>query len=309
MAEQPAEGSPASVENRLEALFSAEGEPPVDAPEVAAETAAPVTEESEPDAEDDEGQEPAIELVEVEDDAGKKHQIPAELKDAFERRADYTRKTQQAATLAKAADDRMQFAEAKEQVLGAILQDYSALQEKQARLAQLNNLDLGALYNADPGQVFNIQKQIRDLEREVADGQRGLQGKAQHVQNTLKQHQEKQWSLAVEGAKQALGTVTPSDDAAMLQQVQKMGFLVDELKGRFADPRFLQMVFKAAKWDSLQSGKPTAIKTATNAPPVLKPGASNGSGEAGDRKYRDARAALKKSGSVDAAARLFLMRG
>jgi hypothetical protein len=273
MADLPDQGSPASVEDRIGSLF--DSEPESDAPEAAPETASDegVSAEAEGDETDgDEAPPPQADVVEVEDGQGNKHLIPAALKDQFAHKQDYTRKTQQAATLSKAAEDRMQFAEAKEQVLTAIMQDYAGLQEKQARLAQLNGLDLGALYNADPGQVFSIQQQIRTLEREVADGQRTLQGKAQHIESSLKQHREKQWTLAVEGVKQALGTVSQQDDTAMLKQVQELGFSTEELKGRFADPRFLMAVFKAAKWDQLQSGKSSAIKSAASAPPVLKPG-------------------------------------
>lgn len=271
MEEQPDSGSPASVEDRIGALFDEQDAPAT--PEVAVADAESDTEQdSETDAEDGDGAQPSAELIEVQDDDGNTYQVPAKLKDAFERRQDYTRKTQHTATLTKAAEDRLHFAEAKEQVLGAIAQDFASLHEKQARLAQLNGLDLGALYNADPGQVFSIQKQIRELEREIGEGQRTVQGKAQHIQQAMQQHRERQWALAVEGAKQALGAIPQEDDVAMHVQVRKLGFEESELKGRFADARFLQLVHKAAKWDALQSNKSAALKSVSGAAPVLKPG-------------------------------------
>jgi hypothetical protein len=95
----------------------------------------------------------------------------------------------------------------------------------------------------------------------------------------------------------------------MLKLVQSLGFSERELKTRFADSRFLQMAHKAAKWDVLQAQKPKAQEAAKSAPPVLKPGASKGANVVAEQKYRDQRAQLKKSGSVNDAAALFLMKG
>jgi hypothetical protein len=58
----------------------------------------------------------------------------------------------------------------------------------------------------------------------------------------------------------------------------------------------------------LQSGKSAAVASVQKAPPVVKPGASV-PGAAAERKFKDARQSLKKSGSVDDFARVLIARG
>ena len=106
-----------------------------------------------------------------------------------------------------------------------------------------------------------------------------------------------------------IGDISAADNAAMLRTVESLGITPQEFKSRFADPRIIAAVHKAAKWDSLQASKPNAVKTANLAPPVVKPGASKGPSQAADKRYQDTRQSLKKSGSVEDAAKLFLLRG
>ena len=96
---------------------------------------------------------------------------------------------------------------------------------------------------------------------------------------------------------------------AMLKQVQELGFTEEEIRGRYADPRILHAIYKAAKWDTLQSGKAKTVAAVQKAPPVVKPGASKGQGAVQSDQYKKARDAFKRSGSLADGARLLMLRG
>ena len=150
---------------------------------------------------------------------------------------------------------------------------------------------------------------MRDLEKQAAQKQQEINAKVQHVQQATAKHNQFQWEAAEKGARQMIGDISAADNAAMLRTVESLGITPQEFKARFADPRIIAAVHKAAKWDSLQASKPNAVKTANLAPPVVKPGASKGPSQAADKRYQDTRQSLKKSGSVEDAAKLFLLRG
>jgi hypothetical protein len=268
----------ATVEQRLASMFGGEAEAPVeeqaspDPEESAPEEAADAAEDTADEVQEESSDEP---FTEVTDDDGQPYKVPAKLKESFLRQKDYTQKTQALSALTKSAEDRIQFAEAKEQIFGTVLADVVSLRESQTKLQQLNGLDWAALYNADPGQALNLRHQMDSLKAEVDQKQQAIAQKASQYESTRKQHTATQWKLAVDGVKAKVGAVTPAEDAAMLKTVQDLGFSQEELGSRFADPRFLEAVYLASKYKALQSGKPGALGKANKAPPVLKPGAVN----------------------------------
>lgn len=265
----------ATVTERLASMFG--GDAPLE------EQATPESDDSPPEEAQDADESPVEEqeetsdepFAEVVDDEGQPYKVPAKLKESFLRQKDYTQKTQALSALTKSAEDRIQFAEAREQIFGTVLQDVVALRESQTRLQQLSGLDWAALYNADPGQALNLRHQLDSLKAEVDQKQQAIAQKAAQYESTRKQHTATQWKLAVDGVKAKVGAVTPAEDAAMLRTVQDLGFSQEELGSRFADPRFLEAVYLASKYKALQSGKAGAMGKVTNAPPVLKPGAIN----------------------------------
>lgn len=280
MAEHPDTGSGsdalASAEEKLASMFG--GDEADDAAEESTQQAAPAESEQGNEAQADGEQSPDDASAQVEEEVdgvtmrGSKSAVEA-LKSERLMRADYTRKTQEAAQIAKQAEDRLQYVEAREQIMGTLLQDYTALQQQETKLQQLRAIDLEALYNANQGQAFAIQRQISDMEKQIADAKGAINGKAQNAQRMLDAHRAKQWELAEKGAIERIGQVSQADNVAMARQVAALGFTAEEVTGRFADPRFLHLVFKAAKWDALQGTKGQSLASASKAPPVVKPGA------------------------------------
>lgn len=273
--EQPDVGSEASIGDRLNAFFGG--------PEAATETAAPETEQPVAESTQSETEDaPEVEaapvddgLVDIEDEDGGKYRVSQKLRDERLRWKDYTEKTQDVSRIRAAADDRLQYAEAREKIAQVLSSEMGNLSALQAQRKQFDAIDFGTLYRTDAGQAMALRDQRDMLDRQIADVSQSIQAKTSQAQQILSQHQAKQWDMAVEGAKQRIGQYTPADDAAMLAEVRKMGFDDSELRGRFADARFLHLVHKAAKWDALQSGKTSAIEAAKKAPPVVKPGAAS----------------------------------
>ena len=302
-----------SIESRLAGALSREEPASEAAPvEPAAVSSPEPTEQSdntEGEAVEETADEGTDEGFDFEADDGTVVKAPAALKGAVLRQKDYTQSKQALANLQAQATDRLQYAEAREQLAAAVIQDVADLRSMQSELQKFQSADWSALYDANPGQALKFQQQMRDLEKQCQDKQAAIQGKAAHIQQATAKHVQFQWERAEQGARELIGTITPAENVAMAQTIKGLGISEQEFKSRFADPRIIAAVHKAAKWDALQSGKSKAVASATNAPPVVKPGASKGPGAASQQRYADVRSKLRKSGSLDDAARLFLLRG
>lgn len=306
--EQPdSSGSEMSIEDRLASLEAPQTPEADESPAAAAPAEVEAADQTDEQAEAEDVQ-PGDDFVDVEYE-GVTFKAPAKAKDAFMRDADYTRSKQETARIAEAAQDRIHFAEAREQVIGQIMQDVAEAHALESQVKAFDNVDWQAAYANDPGHAMRMRDQRDALKQQLQERRQLIQAKAANAQQMATQHSEKQWALAVEGAKARIGSFTPAEDAAMARVAQELGFTDKELKSRFADPRVLHAIYKAAKWDALQKSKPGAVAAVSKAPPVLKPGASQGQRAATESKYKETRQALKKSGSVDDAARLFMLRG
>lgn len=279
-----------SIDDRLAAIFDSpepsDEAPPEDTPEAQDEGTEEAAEPAEAAPEDD------SEEVEFE---GKAYKVPKELKPALLRQDDYTKKTQEVATLRKQAEDRIQFAEAQQQLFSSLRTEALEFETLKARKAEYDKLDWQALYSADPGQAFGLRQQADALKEQLADKERALTEKVGQHQAIQKQHAEKQWALAVEAARQRIGKFTPAEDIAMAQQAQALGFDETELKGRFADARVLQAIYKAAKWDALQQGKTLVDKKVQTARP-MKTASRSAPQVQRDSKLADVRERLRKTG-------------
>lgn len=303
------EQSPADsdIEGRLTSFYGG-GEPEA-APEP--EEAAEVVEAQDETPEDD--QQPEDEedasLLEIDLGDGEIVKGPAKLKELAEAGKDYTVKTQRLASAVKAVEDRAYFVEAKEQLSGAVQSELAEYKALEIQLERYKGLDWSVLYDTNPGQALQLREQRDELTRTMQEKASAIQQKAAHMQQMTAKHRDNQWEMAVKGARERIGTLTPKEDAAMLDLVQSLQFTQDEVKTRLADARILEIVNMAAKWKALQSGKAGSIATAQKAPPVVKPGVSKGFGAQSQSKYKDARQALKKSGDLRDAARLFMLKG
>ena len=301
--------SEASIESRLTAAFAAEE---TGVPEAApVETAPEASEEPTTEVAEDESSDG---LVDFQDDDGSVYKIPKKVYEATMRRDEFTRKTQdlaqqhrRAQEQAAMAADKLQYAEAREQLSAAVLDDVTQLRSIESQLKQYQDADWPALYEANPGQALRFQQVMRDLEKQITQKQQEINAKVQHVQQATQKHNQFQWEAAEKGARQMIGEISAADNAAMLRTVESLGITPKEFKERFADPRIIAMTHKAAKWDALQGQKASAVQKASQAPPVIKPGAANPM-SAQSKQELNFRKAMKSSSSSQDRARLIEQR-
>lgn len=122
--------------------------------------------EGEEGGEGEEGseQEPELELVEIEVN-GKKHKIPAELKDGFLMQADYTRKTQEVAEVRKTVEAKLAEAEQHFTVSQEVLEARATLLNVDHQLEQYQKVDWNQLEAEDPVGAMSHWRQFQQLEK------------------------------------------------------------------------------------------------------------------------------------------------
>jgi hypothetical protein len=289
------EVSDEAIEEKLVGLFADDDAP--DTPEESPE------DHEEPEDTDEPPKEEASDSEEVEFE-GKAYTVPKEIKEALLRQSDYTKKTQEVASLRQQVEDKTLFLTAKEQLMNSASEDIVALRMLEAELERFNSVDWQQLHAADPGQAFAFNKRQSDLEKQIQARKAQLGQVAQQVHSMSAQHVDKQWAIAVAGVKQRLGKVTPEDDMAALQSAIDVGFSPQELKSKLADERLLMLAFKAAKWDSLQKAKPEVNKKAQDARPMKQVSRSAPQAQR-EGKAALARQTLKKTGDSNAAEAFF----
>jgi len=280
------------VEDRLAKAFGAgdEDDPQDDKPPQDDEAEDVEAETPEPDDED----------VEFE---GKAYKVPKELKPALLRFEDYTRKTQEVASMRKQVEDQALFLEARQQLLVGATQELADLRAAEQELEQYAKVDWVSEANNDAGRAFALSQRQKMLENRVGQLKFKLNQAAQHAEQIATQHRQKQWQLAAEGARQALGKVTDEENKQAMKMVLDLGFTDADIH-RLADPRILQMAFKAYRWDALQSAKPGVTKKAESARP-MKAVARSAPQAQREGATLQARQALKKTGSSNAAEAFF----
>jgi hypothetical protein len=111
------------------------------------------------EAEGEEGTEPEPELLEIEFN-GKKHKIPADLKDGFLMQSDYTKKTQEVAELRKTVEARQAEADANFSTSEEVIQARAALLLHDNQLEQFQNMNWQQLENEDPVGAMSAWRQF-----------------------------------------------------------------------------------------------------------------------------------------------------
>jgi hypothetical protein len=305
MTEQPEVDS--DVMSRLANHFDPEPAPEVAQPEAEAEQPAEIaadqTEAEAPEADEEAGEE--LELD------GEAYRLPPKLaaqvkewKEGALRQEDYTRKTQQVADLQRHVSMTAEALQTSQQFQQAIQPEQVELARVEADLARYKGVDWGSL---DMDSYIKLRGQFDSLKERAGELRSGLQTKAQQFQQWQSSHK----SQLAQAGEQYLSKAIPQWGQQAKQDAvsaaKAANFTEDELANVF-DPRFVALAWKAAQFDKLQQAKAPAVSKAQKAPPVIKPGVSQGQTAASDKRYRDTRNSLKKTGSVEDAARLFLMR-
>lgn len=266
----------------------------------------PDSEEEQPDSESeasDESEEEEVveELFEIEH-AGKKVQVPKELKDAFLFQNDYTKKTQ------SIAEERKQIAQQRE-ILQLERTIDAALTEQKTELRSLviNSKSYEAaiqqaIREGDGNTVAVLNAQYALLQGQINEKAAEVRGKMTEL-TQLQQYEKQQRRVrADEEAVKRIPSFTQETKKDLVKAAKSLGFEDHEI-GEVDDPRVYHALWKAAQWDMLQA-KSSEVKTKVGNAPKTLPSKGQPTQSAKVSSIKTAKDALRKTGRPEAAENL-----
>jgi len=221
-----------------------------------------------------------------------------ELLSGYSRTQDYTRKTMALADQRKSLETELEQIRSERAQLTQVLEQIDVQDQEQEP-----NWD--ALYQQDP-QQWLIQREVWREKQErkralVEEKQRLLQAQEADKQRIVAQFVEQERGRLAEVLPQWRDEkVAKAEKAKVADYAKRIGFTDQEI-AQFYDHRAVTTLYKAMKFDELQSGKPKAKKQAT---PVAKAGAATTTPKGRDA-YRKSQQRLAKTGKVADAANAF----
>lgn len=269
-----------SVEERIEGtlgrLMGDQEEEVVDQ----AEDAADQVDESE-DSEAVEQQTEAVDEVEVEVE-GWKAKVPSKVKDALEKAADYTRKTQEVADQRRLMDAQNRLSQEQQAFYQAAKQEFDQFQQIEAQLEQYRKVDLSQV---DSETLSRMSMAAANLREERAKLKEALESK----KGEFKQKMVSAWDDMASKAHEAVTRSVPDWDksaASVAEWAIREGFPFELITGHdrstrervgpgVVDPTFAKTLYKAWKWDQLQSNKASTTTKTSKAAPFVKPGSAD----------------------------------
>lgn len=295
-----------SPEARLSSFFNPETEA---VPQAEPEAQAPEPEQVADTEEQAEEPQEAQAYEEFEAD-GNVYQLPPELakqvkewREGFQRRDDYTRKTQETAAIARQLAAVAETAQANETFERELAPQREELAYLNRQLAEYKKVDWMSL---DAGQHMAMRLQMDRLKDRQEELNGEISQKQQHLQGLRAQ---KRQEVIQEGIKYLNQTVKgwnqkANDEAT--EVAREVGYSQNEVDG-ILDARFVRVLWEAAQYRKGQAKKPDALAAVQKAPPVVKPGAISNPAVSRNKALAQAH---KKSGSVQTAAALLkqLMR-
>ena len=252
--------------------------------------------------------EEAVEEAEPEEEAtdeleldGKKLVIPAGTPPAIvsalkkmegDLRADYTRKTQEAATLRTTAEQRAEAVEKQEQLLSANFERAVAYKMAADRVSQFEQLDWQAIADADPQQATKLNFAFQQAQREAQKAHQALQSGSQEAQHMSSQQRAQMLEAGQKELQKHIKGWGPDVQRAIGQTMRDYGISEQAING-ITDPAIVRAMYDAHQWRKLQADKPKAMKKVAEAPKALKPGGPPRS------TNREAVERLKKTGRIE----------
>lgn len=244
---------------------------------------------------------------------GKQYRVPpefAELKGSVEMKSEYTRKTQDLADLRKQVTLQAETQRQAQEFKAVTAEDHDRLQAVQAQIKLFKGVDWASLTTE---QYIRHKGELDTLKEQAAELQTNLDRKGKEFERAVGAKQAEMASNAYAYlAKHVRGWTPDSDiEKSIAKYVTDSGLPIDAFRnGTLAYPGLGVLAHKAMQFDKLQATKAgTLAQVKKVAAPVVKPGAQTGSNVAISKKYTEARTALRKDGSLESAARLFMLRG
>jgi len=245
----------------------------IESPESAGNTTADV-EDSEIDGEaelDNESTaDPDDEEIEYE---GEKFKVPAKLKDAFLRQADYTRKTQEAAEIKRQAETQVEAVKQREAFIQQNVAEVARIHAIDAELAQFQGVNWDQLWDSDPVQAGKLNQRAQMLQAQRAQTEQVLTQR----QAQFQQWQQQQAAMRMQEGQRVLQREIPNWGSEVQDQLREYalqtGWTASEVQNitprqvvaLYRDLQFTKMREKATQKPKVVQEKPVTRIAATKA--------------------------------------------
>ena len=231
-----------------------------------------------------------------------------ELKNGYQRQADYTRKSQALAEQRKETEAIQSERQQLEQERQMYANGLQMLQEQQS--AKLNNFDTvewETLKQEDPYQYMIKKDEYRDAQESInslaAEQRLVQQEQAQQAQQARSHFVQQEYARLIEALPEwndSKSTVKKD----VQEYATSVGFRPEEIS-QLADHRSVLIIKKAMEFDRLTTKVAPKKKAVKRVPKVQKSGRGNSNEDAAAEAVNKKRARLRKSGKQDDAASLF----
>jgi len=225
-----------------------------------------------------------------------------ELRNGYQRDADYRQKTEEL------SNQRKQFQSESEkqrldysQKLNELNQSLSIAQ--QDLNAEINSADLDKLYDEDPTEAARVERKLKKKQDALNQSlQKAQTEQKQQFETFLQDQQRKLVSKMPEFSDPAKAS---SLKANMKNTLNNYGFNDQEV-AQVYDHRIVMLVNDAMKYRSMQNSKPNLAKKISKPSKVFSSGVKQGKTELNQKARKEKFSRLRKSGSVKDASSIFL---
>ena len=231
-----------------------------------------------------------------------------ELKNGYQRQADYTRKSQALAEQRKETEAIQSERQRLEQERQMYANGLQMLQEQQSsKLQEFENVDWTALKTEDPYQYMLKKDEYRDAQEKVqnvAQQQAIIQQEQAEEANKARAHfVQQEYNRLVEALPEW------SDEKSTVKKdvqeyAKSVGFLPEEIN-QLADHRSVLIIKKAMEYDKLTTKVAPKKKAVKTVPKVQKSGRGNSKEDVATEAIKKKRTRLQKSGKQQDAASVF----
>lgn len=251
----------------------------IDSPESAENTAADVEDsdvDGDAELENESTDEPEDEEIEYE---GEKFKVPAKLKDAFLRQADYTRKTQEAAEIKRQAETQVEAVKQREAFIQQNVAEVARIHAIDAELAQFQGVNWDQLWDSDPVQAGKLNQRAQMLQAQRAQTEQVLTQR----QAQFQQWQQQQAAMRMQEGQRVLQREIPNwgteVQGQLLDYAQKTGWSASEIQNitprqvvaLYRDLQFTKIREKATQKPKVVQEKPVTRIAATKAAATKDP--------------------------------------
>ena len=225
-----------------------------------------------------------------------------ELRNGYQRDADYRRKTEEL------SNDRKNFQSESEkqrldysQKLNELNQSLSVAQ--QDLNAEINSADLDKLYDEDPTEAARVERKLKKKQDALNQSLQKAQTEQKQQFETFLQDQQRK--LVSKMPEFSDPTKASNLKANMKNTLNNYGFNDQEV-AQVYDHRIVMLVNDAMKYRNMQNSKPNLAKKISKPSKVFSSGVKQGKTELNQKARKEKFSRLRKSGSVKDASSIFL---